>query len=224
MKIYLDGADLDTLKAMEHRIDGVTTNPSLMRKAGIDNYKSFAAAVLMLTNKPVSFEVFADDFATMESQAREIASWGENVYVKIPVCLTDRSFTGSLVRKLSDDGIKLNITAIMGVWQVAALDQFLSWKTPTILSVFAGRIADTGVDPMPTIAYAKMRYPRPNIEVLWASTREVYNVKQAEKAGADIITMTPDLIKKMDLFGKDLAEYSAETVAMFYNDAKGITL
>jgi len=223
MKIYLDGADLDTM--LQYDVAGYTSNPSLCRKAGITDYKSFGKMLsAKAVTKPVSLEVLADDFPTMESQAREIASWGENVYVKIPVCLTDRSFTGSLVRKLSDDGIKLNITAIMGVWQVAALDQFLSWKTPTILSVFAGRIADTGVDPMPTIAYAKMRYPRPNIEVLWASTREVYNVKQAEKAGADIITMTPDLIKKMDLFGKDLAEYSAETVAMFYNDAKGITL
>ena len=221
MVIFLDGADLDTLKAMERRFDGVTTNPSLMRKAGIGNYKSFAAAVLMLTNKPVSFEVFADDFATMESQAREIASWGNNVYVKIPVTNTQGESCAPLMHRLGMDGIKVNATAIMTMEQINVVGREL--VGPAILSIFCGRIADTGRDPLPFITTA-LRVKHSETQVLWASTREVLNVKQAEAAGADIITMTPDLIKKMDLFGKDLAQYSLETVQMFYNDAKGITL
>ena len=221
MKIFLDGADLDTLKAMEHRIDGVTTNPSLMRKAGIDNYKSFAAAVLMLTNKPVSFEVIADDFATMESQAREIASWGSNVYVKLPVTNTKGESCARLMHRLGTDGIKINATAIMTMEQINVVGREL--VGPSILSIFAGRIADTGRDPTPFFTEAA-RVKHDKTEILWASTREVYNVKQAEQAGADIITMTPDLIKKMDLFGKDLAQYSLDTVKMFHSDSKGITL
>ena len=221
MKIFLDGADLDTLKAMEHRIDGVTTNPSLMRKAGIDNYKSFAAAVLMLTNKPVSFEVFADDLEQMEYQAAVIAHWGENVYVKIPVTNTKGESCAPLMRKLGEAGVKINATAIMTMEQINTVARSL--VGPSILSIFCGRIADTGRDPVPFITTA-LRVKHSETKVLWASTREVYNVKQAEQAGADIITMTPDLIKKMDLFGKDLAQYSLDTVKMFYNDAKGITL
>ena len=221
MKIYLDGADLDTLKAMEHRIDGVTTNPSIMKKAGIDNYKSFAAAVLMLTNKPVSFEVFADDLDGMERQAREIASWGENVYVKLPVTNTQGESLAPLMKHLGASGVKINATAIMTMEQINTVARSL--VGPSILSIFCGRIADTGRDPVPFITTA-LRVKHSETQVLWASTREVYNVKQAEQAGADIITMTPDLIKKMDLFGKDLAQYSLETVQMFYNDAKGITL
>ena len=221
MKIYLDGADLDTLKVMEHRVDGVTTNPSIMKKAGIDNYKSFAATVLMLTNKPVSFEVFADDFATMEAQAREIASWGNNVFVKLPVTNTKGESCARLMHRLGTDGIKINATAIMTMEQINVVGREL--VGPSILSIFCGRIADTGRDPVPFITTA-LRVKHSETQVLWASTREVLNVKQAEAAGADIITMTPDLIKKMDLFGKDLAQYSLETVQMFYNDSKGITL
>ena len=223
MVIFLDGADLETMKAYESRVAGYTTNPSLMRKAGIDNYKSFAAAVLMLTNKPVSFEVFADDLPTMREQGEQIAAWGDNVYVKIPITTTSGLSTGPVIAALSMIGIKVNVTAIMTLDQIRTAARHIYPTTPAILSIFAGRIADTGRDPVPFITTA-LRVKHSETQVLWASTREVYNVKQAEQAGADIITMTPDLIKKMDLFGKDLAQYSLETVQMFYNDAKGITL
>ena len=223
MVIFLDGADLETMKAYESRVAGYTTNPSLMRKAGIDNYKSFAAAVLMLTNKPVSFEVFADDLPTMREQGEQIAAWGDNVYVKIPITTTSGLSTGPVIAALSMIGIKVNVTAIMTLDQIRTAARHIYPTTPAILSIFAGRIADTGRDPVPFITTA-LRVKPSETQVLWASTREVYNVKQAEQAGADIITMTPDLIKKMDLFGKDLAQYSLDTVKMFYNDAKGITL
>ena len=222
MKIYLDGADLDTM--LQYDVAGYTSNPSLCRKAGITDYKSFGKMLsAKAVTKPVSLEVLADDFPTMESPAREIASWGENVYVKIPVTNTLGYSTGLLVYKLSNRGINVNVTALMTMGQIRAMARFLVPQTPAILSIFAGRIADTGRDPVPFITAAN-QCKHDKTEILWASTREVYNVKQAEQAGADIITMTPDLIKKMELFGKDLADYSAETVAMFYNDAKGIEL
>ena len=223
VKVFLDGADLNTIADCPN-VDGYTTNPTLCRKSGITDYKTFGKSIASLAlGKPVSIEVLADDFATMESQAREIASWGENVYVKIPVTNTLGYSTGLLVSKLSNDGIKVNVTALMTMGQIRAMARFLVPQTPAILSIFAGRIADTGRDPVPFITAAN-QCKHDKTEILWASTREVYNVKHAEQAGADIITMTPDLIKKMELFGKDLAEYSRETVQMFYNDAKGITL
>lgn len=222
MKIFLDGADLDTM--LQYDVAGYTSNPSLCRKAGITDYKAFGKMLAAkAVTKPVSIEVLSDDFATMEAQAREIASWGENVWVKIPVTNTLGESTGRLVSHLSRAGIKVNVTALMTLEQVRSMARYLSLYTPAILSIFAGRIADTGRDPVPFFTEAA-RVKHDKTEILWASTREVYNVKQAEKCGADIITMTPDLIKKMELFGKDLAEYSAETVAMFHRDAQGITL
>ena len=223
VKIYLDGADLNTMADCPY-VDGYTTNPSLCRKAGVTDYKTFGKSIAALAlGKPVSIEVLADDFDTMESQAREIASWGENVFVKVPVTRTDGQTCGPLIAALARDGIQVNVTAIMTMEQVRSTARYLYAETPAILSIFSGRIADTGRDPVPFITAAN-QCKHDKTEILWASTREVYNVKQAEQAGADIITMTPDLIKKMELFGKDLAEYSRETVQMFYNDAKGITL
>lgn len=222
VKIYLDGADLDSIA--ECRADGYTTNPSLCRKAGIKNYSDFGKLISSLARgRPVSLEVLADDFETMEKQAREIASWGSNVYVKVPVTNTKGESSGVLITRLSGEGIKLNVTAIMSLDQIRTVARSLSPLTPAIISVFAGRIADTGVNPMPFITAAS-QVKHSNTLVLWASTREAYNVKQAEHSGADIITMTPDLIKKLALFGKNLTEYSRETVEMFFNDAKDMTL
>ena len=223
MVIFLDGADLETMKAYESRVAGVTTNPSLMSKAGIDNYKSFAAAVLMLTNKPVSFEVFADDLDGMERQAREIASWGENVWVKIPVTNTHGVSTANLCRTLGMEGIKLNVTAICAMEQIETVARSLIYA-PAIISIFAGRIADTGRDVSPFFAKA-LRVKAPQTQVLWASTREIYNVTQAEQVGADIITVTPAMIQKMlEMRGVDLNLLSITTVKQFWSDSKGITL
>lgn len=222
VKIFLDGADLALIRELESQVDGFTTNPSLMKTTTITNYKAWASLVIDASNhKPVSFEVVSDDFEIMESQAREIASWGDNVYVKIPACLTSGKSSGSLIRCLSHEGIKVNVTAVMTLDQINTLTRCL--RAPAIFSIFCGRIADTGRDPVPHITQA-CRVKHAETQILWASTREVLNVKQAQSAGADIITMTPDLIRKMALFGKDLAEYSRETVAMFYNDGKRITL
>lgn len=222
MVIYLDGADWETMRRLHHVVQGFTTNPSLMRSAGIANYRDFAEGILSFTSKPISFEVFADDMDGMERQAREIASWGENVYVKIPVTNTKGESTGLLTRKLGRDGIKLNVTAIFTFEQIETVSRNLIYA-PAILSIFCGRIADTGRDPVPFIEKA-LRVKSSHTQVLWASTREVYNVVQARQAGANIITMSPDLIRKIDLIGKDLAQYSLETVTQFYQDARGLTL
>jgi transaldolase len=223
IKLFADGANLKEMVAMYRNpwIVGFTTNPTLMRKAGISDYEGFARAVLDETpDRPVSFEVFADDLDDMETQARKIASWGANVNVKIPVTNTRGEFADPIIRSLSDDGIMLNVTAIMTLEQVKRVANALAVGAPAIVSVFAGRVADTGVDPVPhMIACREILECRPGAELLWASPRELLNVFHAEEAGCHIITATPDILTKLALLGKDLAEYSLETVQMFYRDA-----
>ncbi len=202
-------------------IRGFTTNPTLMRAAGVGDYKAFAHKVLeAIPDRPISFEVFADDFPTMEQQAHEIASWGKNVYVKIPVTNTRGDFAGPLIATLSRTGIKLNVTAVMTLDQVARIGDALAETVPAVVSVFAGRIADTGRDPVPHMKEAlEILRDRPRAELLWASPRELLNIFQADEIGCHIITVTSDHLKKLSLIGKDLNEYSRDTVAMFYKDA-----
>ena len=223
IKIFADGADLKSIResAGNPLIKGFTTNPTLMRNAGVTDYKAFALDVLKVVPKlPVSFEVFADDFPTMELQAREIASWGKNVYVKIPISNTKGEFAGPLIGKLARAGVQLNVTAIMTLDQVKDLAEVLSPTVPSVVSVFAGRIADTGRDPIPhMVECLKLLKGRPAAELLWASPREVLNIFQADDIGCHIITVTPDHLKKLSLVGKDLDAYSRETVSMFYKDA-----
>ncbi len=223
VKIFADGADLKGMReaAANPRVKGFTTNPTLMRASGVADYKAFALDVLkFVTPRPVSFEVFADDFPTMEDQAREIASWGDNVYVKIPVSNTKAEFSGPLISRLSRDGIKLNITAIMTLEQVSKVADALAPEASAVVSVFAGRIADTGRDPVPHMAEAlRLLARRPKAELLWASPRELLNIFQADAIGCHIITVTADHLKKLSLVGKDLTEYSLETVVMFHKDA-----
>jgi transaldolase len=223
IKIFADGADLAEMAALyrDPRIVGFTTNPTLMRKAGVSDYAGFARDVLAaIPDRPVSFEVFADELDEMEAQARIIASWGKNVNVKIPVTNTKGKFTGPILRSLSQDGIVLNVTAIMTVDQVKQVASELALETPAIISVFAGRVADTGIDPVPhMMACSRELAQRPKAELLWASPRELLNVFQAEEAGCQIITASPDILAKLALVGKDLVEYSLETVQMFYRDA-----
>jgi transaldolase len=223
IKVFADGADLKGMldQTSNPMVKGFTTNPTLMRQAGITDYKGFAQQVLKaITVLPVSFEVFADDFPTMLDQAREIASWGNNVYVKIPVTNTKGDFAGPLISQLAQAGVKLNVTALMTNDQVKRVTDALSEKVPAIISVFAGRIADTGRDPIPLMQEAlTIMKPRPKAELLWASPREVLNIYQADEMGCHIITVTNDLVKKLALAAKDLDLYSRETVAMFYKDA-----
>jgi transaldolase len=202
-------------------IRGFTTNPTLMRKAGVADYAGFARAVLAaVPDRPVSFEVFADDFDEMEQQALEIASWGENVNVKIPVMNTRGDFAGPLLGRLGAAGVQVNVTAVFTTDQVRAIAEHLHPSTPAIVSVFAGRIADTGVDPVPIMKRARAALrSRPKAELLWASCREVLNVVQADAAGCHIVTVPNDLLDKLALLGKDSREYSHETVEMFYKDA-----
>jgi transaldolase len=224
VKIFADGADLKGMKeaAAQPLVKGFTTNPTLMRQAGVSDYKAFALDVLkLIPDRPVSFEVFADDFPTMEAQGREIASWGDNVYVKVPVTNTKGEFAGPLMTRLSGSGIKLNVTAIMTNDQVSAVAAALAKDTPAIVSVFAGRIADTGRDPVPLMREAvSLLEDWPQAELLWASPRELLNIFQADEIGCHIITVTGDVIRKLALVGKDLDGYSLETVAMFYRDAQ----
>ncbi len=223
--IYADGADLTQMKALaaNERVAGFTTNPSLMKKAGVTNYREFCSAVLdAVGRKPVSFEVFADDFKTMEVQAREIASWGENVYVKVPVTNTAANPSYDLIWRLARSGVKVNVTAILTAQQ--ARTAVGSLDGTGIVSVFAGRIADTGSDPMRTMRSAKARIGATGTRLLWASAREVYNVVQADESGCDIITLSPDLIAKLEGFGRNLTDYSLETVRQFYRDAKEYAL
>ena len=224
VKLFADGADLAGIKEMAANpaIAGFTTNPTLMRKAGIADYKAFALQVLgVVGNRPISFEVFADDFNEMEKQALEIASWGKNVNVKIPVTNTKGEFCGPLVERLSRAGVQLNVTAIMTLDQVKRVTDKLAPDTPAIVSVFAGRIADTGRDPVPMMAEAvNILKAKPRSELIWASPRELLNVFQADSVGCHIITATNDILKKLSLVGKDLDAYSLETVEMFYKDAK----
>ncbi len=220
MVIYLDGADLKTMRELGPQVGGFTTNPSLMKKAGITNYQKFITQALDAANgKPISFEVIADDISQMESQARVLSSMAPNIYVKIPVTNTMGESTSYLCRKLSAEGIRLNVTAVFTFDQITNICRSL-WKD-SIISIFCGRIADTGIDPVPYITKATM-VRSSFTKILWASTRELLNVKQAQAAGADIITITPDLLRKLTLMGKNLGEYSLETVKQFYTDAEGI--
>ena len=224
IKIFADGADLASMKALYANpiVKGFTTNPTLMKQAGVAEYADFARKVVAaIPDRPVSFEVFADDFDEMERQAIEIASWGPNVNVKIPVTNTRSEFCGPLVNRLSKRGVQLNVTALFTLDQVRRVTEALSPETPAIISVFAGRIADCGIDPVPLMAEAaRIMKIRPKAELLWASPRELLNVIQADQVGCRIITVTGDLIKKLALIGKDQDAYSLETVKMFYNDAR----
>ncbi len=205
-------------------VTGFTTNPSLMKKAGISSYIGFAKEVLAkITDYPVSFEVFADDLASVEKEAEKIASLGDNVYVKIPVTTSTGESTCPLIQKLSAKGIKLNVTAIFTIEQTQAVVDHLTAGVPAIVSVFAGRIADTGVDPMPIMEEAlRICRQKEGVELLWASPRETYNIYQADQLGVDIITCTTDLIAKLPLQGKDLEDYSLETVQMFLKDSTSL--
>jgi len=222
-KIYADGADLDGLLALaaQPHIKGFTTNPTLMRKAGISDYATFAKQVLeQITDRPISFEVFSDDVDGMRVQAKEIASWGPNVYVKIPVTNTRREPMTELVRELSGSGVQVNVTALMTLRQVAEIAGALAGGAPSNISVFAGRIADTGRDPVPLMRDAlEVMADAPQAELIWASPREVLNIIQAHEIGCHIITVTHDLLGKLHLLGKNLGQYSLETVRMFHDDA-----
>ncbi len=223
VRIFADGAELSGIKDMARQswIKGFTTNPTLMHKAGISDYKAFARAVLQaVPDRPISFEVFSDEFAEMEAQALEIASWGGNVNVKIPVTNTRREFAGPLIARLSRAGVALNITAIMTVDQVQRVVDALEGTATAFISVFAGRIADTGVDPLPIMQESLRRLKvRPNTDLIWASPRELLNVMQADAMGCDIITVTSDILKKLPQVGKNLDDFSLDTVKMFRDDA-----
>jgi transaldolase len=223
IKIFADGADINAMRqaAANPLIKGFTTNPTLMRAAGVNDYKAFAHEVLrFIPDRPISFEVFADDFSSMETQALEISSWGDNVYVKIPVTNTKSDFSGPLIATLSRAGVKLNVTAMTTLEQVSRVGEALAENVPAVVSVFAGRIADTGRDPVPHMAEAlRLLKGRPKAELLWASPRELLNIFQADSIGCHIITVTNDHLKKLSLVGKDLHDYSLDTVKMFHNDA-----
>ena len=223
IEIFADGADLAGILEMYSNplIKGFTTNPTLMRKAGVQDYEAFAREVLIaVPDRPISFEVFADEFDEMERQALEIASWGRNVNVKIPVTNTRGESSAQLVERLSAQGITLNVTAILPLDQVRMVADALAPDTPAIVSIFAGRVADSGVDPVPHMREAlQILADRPQAKLLWASPRELLNLFQADDIGCHIITVTNDILAKLKLVGKDVDEYSRETVDMFYQDA-----
>ena len=223
IKIFADGADLNGIKRMYANplVKGFTTNPTLMRKAGVDSYEIFARRVLAaVPDRPISFEVFVDDLPAMVQQAKVIASWGPNVNVKIPVMNTRKEFTGSVIEELSQAGVAVNVTAVMTLDQVRKITKCLAPQTDAIVSVFAGRIADTGRDPLPHMAEAvQILKERSKAELIWASPRELLNIFQADSIGCHIITVTNDLLAKLSLVEKDLDSYSHETVEMFYKDA-----
>jgi len=224
VKIFSDGANFEDMLQMSKNplIKGFTTNPTLMRAAGVTNYAAFAHQVLEeITDRPVSFEVFADEPDEMKKQAHEIASWGDNVNVKIPVTTTQGEFLGPLVKELSKAGIAINVTAVFTLEQVRAIAEVLNPAANAIVSVFAGRIADSGIDPVSLMKEAsEILAPLPKAELLWASPRELLNIFHADQTGCGIITVTNDLLKKLVLIDKDQNEYSLETVQMFYNDAQ----
>jgi transaldolase len=230
IKIFADGANRDSMLALaaNPNIEGFTTNPTLMRQAGITDYEAFAYDILQeIIDRPISFEVFSDDFDEMERQAVKIAGWGDNVNVKIPVTNTAGESSAKLIRRLAADGVKLNVTALMTLGQVHTVAECLEGGPSAIVSVFAGRIADTGRDPVPLMSAAlELVRDYPNIELLWASPRELLNILQADAIGCHIITVTHDLLKKLGGLGKDLNQFSLDTVKMFYNDAQsaGYTL
>jgi transaldolase len=223
VKIFADGADRAGMLELYRNplVKGFTTNPTLMRAAGISDYEAFARDILKaIPDRPISLEVFSDDFAEMESQARRIASWGANVYVKIPVTNTEGESSIPLVRTLAKAGVKQNVTALMTLAQVRDVASALGSGPPACVSVFAGRVADTGRDPVPMMAAAvQLLAMHPQIELIWASPRELLNIFHADQVGCQIITVTHDLLKKLALVGKDLDEYSLDTVKMFRNDA-----
>ena len=223
IKLFADGADLGGMIEMASKpyIAGLTTNPTLMNKAGISDYVKFAKQVIReIPNKPISFEVFSDSLEEMQDQALKISSWGENVFVKIPVTNTLGTSTESVVKNLATRGVKLNVTAIMTNTQVQTTVDALNPKVESYISVFAGRIADTGRDPLPAMKESlKIMKVNRNAELIWASPRELLNVFQANEIGCHIITATNDILKKLELVGKDLDEYSLETVKMFHTDA-----
>jgi transaldolase len=224
VKIYADGADRAGMLELYRNplIRGFTTNPTLMCKAGVSDYRAFAHDIIQaIPDRPISFEVFADEFAEMERQALEIASWGDNVYVKIPITNTRGQPSSDLVRRLARAGVRLNVTALMTLDQVRDISPYLAEGRSGYVSVFAGRIADTGRDPMPIMAAAvELLRPYSNLELIWASPRELLNIFQAEAVGCHIITVTHDVLKKLSLVGKDLHEYSLDTVKMFYDDGQ----
>lgn len=223
VRIFADGADINDIRrlAQHPHVSGFTTNPTLMRSAGVADYVAFAHEVVgIVGDRPVSFEVFSDEFSEMEAQAREIATWGGNVNVKIPVTNTRGEFAGDVIGRLSADGVPVNVTAMMTNDQVRAVLEHLSPQASGFLSIFAGRIADTGRDPVPTIREAvKLVEPFPNMGIIWASPRELLNVFQANDAGCHVITVAADILRKLPLVGRDLVQYSLETVEMFRNDA-----
>jgi transaldolase len=224
VKIYADGADKAAMLEMYRNpfVTGFTTNPTLMRKSGVSDYRAFALEILrLIPDRPISFEVFADEFAEMEQQALEIASWGKNVIVKIPVTNTRGHSSDQLLQRLAAAGVQLNVTALLTLSQVRRACECVGYGPPCKVSVFAGRIADTGRDPVPMMAAAvEMLRPFPNMELIWASPRELLNIFQADAIGCHIITATTDILKKLALVGKDLHAYSLETVNMFFDDAR----
>ena len=224
VEIFADGADFDSILALYKNplIKGFTTNPSLMRKAGVNDYEGFARRLLAaVPDRPISFEVFADEPNDMVRQAEIIASWGKNANVKIPVTNTQREFTGRVIEGLSAAGIMINVTAVMTLAQVRRITACLAMDTPAIVSVFAGRVADTGIDPVPLMREAvQILVERPHAQLLWASSRELLNIFQADEVGCHIITVTHDVLAKLGLVGKDLNQYSLETVEGFYRDAQ----
>lgn len=223
VKVFADGADLPGMLALAQQphVKGFTTNPTLMRQAGVDDYRIFAKQVLAeIADRPISFEVFSDEVDEMAQQALEISSWGENVNVKIPVTTTTGTSTAPLVRRLADEGVRLNVTALMTVDQVRTVTESLAGGPPSYISVFAGRIADTGRDPIPLMSEAlEVMAAAPNAELIWASPREVLNIVQADAIGCHVITVTHDLLRKVANLGKDLDQFSLETVQMFHDDA-----
>jgi len=224
VKIFADGADMAGILALYRNplIKGFTTNPTLMRKAGVTNYEAFAGELLAaIPDRPVSFEVFADDFEGMEREATRIAAWGANVYVKIPITNTRRESAAPLVRRLAALGIKVNVTAVCTLGQVREVLPSLAGGPPCVVSIFAGRIADTGRDPVPLMAEAvTLAQPFPNVELLWASPRELLNVAHADASGCHIITVTHDILAKLPLLGRPLEDVSLDTVKMFAADAR----
>jgi transaldolase len=224
VKIFADGADLDGLLRLAANADirGFTTNPTLMRKAEVEEYVRFARTALEhITDRPISFEVFTDNIADMRAQALEIASWGANVYVKIPITNTHRESTADLVHELSHQGVQVNVTALMTLPQVEVMTRALTGGAASNISVFAGRVADTGCDPVPLMRAAlEIMQAEPNAELIWASPREVLNIVQAAEIGCHIITVTYDLLGKLGSLGKDLDQFSLETVQMFHRDAQ----
>lgn len=222
IKIFADGADVSEMEKAAGMgiIKGFTTNPTLMRKSGVTDYESFAKDALnRVKGLPISFEVFSDDFDSMYKEALKISSWGDNVYVKIPITNTKGESSAALIKSLAEKNIKLNVTAILTLEQVEILSKIFPEGNTSIISVFAGRIADTGVDPVPYMKKSKELLKGTNLQLLWASSREVLNIIQAEECGCGIITVTNDLLKKLNMIGKDLKELSLDTVRMFYNDA-----